>query len=61
MKSVKHPPKPKLGRPATGRDPLISMRLPRDMLDAVNKWAHQHGMPRSVAVRRMIERGLKMK
>jgi predicted DNA-binding protein len=37
---------------------MVSIRLPEDMRDAVDAWAKQHGVPRSIAIRRWIEQGL---
>jgi Arc/MetJ-type ribon-helix-helix transcriptional regulator len=58
-KSIKvHQKKP--GRPATGRDPAITIRLPKEVLGEVETWAsEQDGEPnRSQAIRRLIELGL---
>ena len=51
----------KRGRPATGKDPLIALRLPPKMIEAIDKWAAQQQPPmsRSKAVRTMIETALK--
>jgi hypothetical protein len=56
-------PKKKRGRPATGRDPLTALRLPPPLLKAVETWAtKQTDEPnRSEAIRRLVERGLKIK
>jgi predicted DNA-binding protein len=48
----------KRGRPATGKDPLVAVRLPPKMITALDKWAAREGLTRSAAVRQMIERGL---
>jgi hypothetical protein len=43
------------GRPAKGRDPLVPVRLPRQLLEAVERWAGQFdGMSRSSAIRALI-------
>jgi metal-responsive CopG/Arc/MetJ family transcriptional regulator len=57
-KSIKAIPK-KRGRPATGKDPLIAMRLPAYMILAIDTWARDKGLSRSEAIRQMIERALK--
>ena len=57
-KSIKVHPK-KRGRPATGKDPLVSARLPSAMIDQIEQWAHRHDATRSETIRRLIERGLK--
>ena len=57
-RSVKvHQKKP--GRPATGRDPAVTVRLPQYVLDQVKTWATQDGnMNRSQAIGRLVEIGL---
>jgi metal-responsive CopG/Arc/MetJ family transcriptional regulator len=44
------PPK-KRGRPATGRDPHISIRLPTDILAAVERFAEAEELTRSEVIR----------
>jgi Predicted transcriptional regulators containing the CopG/Arc/MetJ DNA-binding domain and a metal-binding domain len=47
------------GRPATGHDPLVGVRMPHETIAAVDKWAEKEGVPsRSEAVRKLVERGL---
>ena len=48
------------GRPATGRDPAVTIRLPRAVLASVEHWAmsQEDQPPRSQAIRRLVERGL---
>jgi hypothetical protein len=54
------PVKPKRGRPATGKDPFVGIRLPLELLDEIEKWGDQHGTAsRSEAIRRLVELGLK--
>ena len=55
------PKKP--GRPATGRDPVLTVRLPRAIRSAIENWAkQQHDRPsRSEAIRRLLELGLAAK
>jgi hypothetical protein len=57
--SVHQKPKKKMGRPATGRDPAVTVRIPPDMLDEIERWAKANGCSRSAAVVAMIGRGLK--
>jgi hypothetical protein len=59
-KSIAARPKRKgPGRPATGRDPMIGLRFPRELTAAVDKWAKSNGIEsRSEAIRRLVERGL---
>jgi len=44
------------GRPATGRDPVLTVRLPPSLRSAIENWAkQQHDRPsRSEAIRRLI-------
>jgi hypothetical protein len=60
VKSIKVIPKKKRGpgRPATGRDPVMTMRLPMTLRAAVDQWATTNKMSRSEAIRALIERGL---
>jgi hypothetical protein len=49
----------KKGRPATGQDPISSIRLPADLTQAIDKWAEgNRAGSRSEAMRRLIELGL---
>jgi hypothetical protein len=59
-KSIKVIPKKKRGRPATGKDPQVVMRMPVAMRAAILKWAAgQPDKPTlSEATRRLIEKGL---
>ncbi|QAU44196.1 ribbon-helix-helix domain-containing protein [Bradyrhizobium guangzhouense] len=60
-KSIKVHPKKRRGRPATGKDPLVSARLPQELVESVEAWATENGVSRSEAVRQLIEIGLKAK
>jgi hypothetical protein len=51
--------KKKMGRPATGHDPAVTVRIPAEMLATVEKWAKANRCSRSAAVAVMVERGLK--
>ena len=48
------------GRPATGRDPVLTLRFPAELRLAIETWArHQKDKPsRSEAIRRLIELAL---
>lgn len=46
------------GRPATGRDPVVSGRVPKEVLDALDQWAAANGCTRSEAVAHLLARGL---
>ena len=58
-KKVKVIPK-KRGRPATGRDPLVALRLPPSLVSQIEKWVGKQdsGLSRSEAIRRLVEKGL---
>jgi hypothetical protein len=47
------------GRPATGHDPVLTARIPAELLEKLEKWARANNCSRSAAVAVMIERGLK--
>ena len=54
--------KPKGGRPATGRDPLVTVRLPQDLIDRIERWRNGFdGMSHSIALRCLIDLGLRNK
>jgi hypothetical protein len=49
----------KRGRPATGRDPVTAVRLPKPVMTAVDKWAARNGIEsRSEAFRLLLGYGL---
>jgi Ribbon-helix-helix protein, copG family len=60
-KSIKVTPKKKRGRPATGRDPHVTSRMPQLLIDQVERWAAANDTSRSEAIRRLVELGLKTK
>ena len=51
----------KPGRPATGTDPLLTVRAPAELIAAIDAWAKKEQLARSEAVRRLIEIGLTKK
>ena len=54
--------KPKRGRPATGRDPFVGIRLPAPLLEDIQAWSDKHdAASRSEAIRRLVELGLTVK
>jgi hypothetical protein len=58
--TVKHKKKP--GRPATGHDPFVGVRLPEGLLAQIAKWSEgNEAGSRSEAIRRLLELGLKSK
>jgi hypothetical protein len=60
-KSIKVDQKTKRGRPATGRDPMVSSRIPESTVKAIDQWAELNETTRSNAIRRLVELGLKVK
>jgi hypothetical protein len=42
------------GRPATGHDPVVTARLPEDLIKSLDKWAKDENMSRGEAVRWII-------
>jgi hypothetical protein len=47
------------GRPATGHDPAVAVRLPKPVISAVDKWAtHNDIKSRSEAFRLLVGYGL---
>ncbi len=51
----------KRGRPATGVDPLVALRIPKEAIAEIDAWAKANDTNRSEAIRRLVERGLKGK
>jgi hypothetical protein len=60
-RSIKVTPKKKRGRPATGRDPHVTSRMPQPLIDQVEAWAAANDTGRSEAFRRLVELGLEVK
>jgi Arc/MetJ-type ribon-helix-helix transcriptional regulator len=47
------------GRPATGTDPFVGLRVPRQLLTKIDAWASKGGAgTRSEAIRRLVEKAL---
>jgi hypothetical protein len=57
-KNVDENVKRKPGRPATGMDPVLSGRVPKEVIARVDQWATENGFTRSIAVSKLLERGL---
>jgi hypothetical protein len=59
-KSIKvHQKKRGRGRPATGRDPAVTIRIPEKVLTAAKRWATSQGIKtRSETIVRLVEIGL---
>ena len=54
-------PKKARGRPATGKDPHVTTRMPAELIAKMETWAAANGTTRSEAIRRLLELGLKAK
>jgi hypothetical protein len=52
------PKKKRRGRPATGKAPLVSLRLATEIREEVTAWGVSRGLNRSQALRQLIEIGL---
>jgi len=59
-KSIKVDQKNRRGRPATGRDPMVSSRIPEEVVSAIDQWAERYKTTRSDTIRRLVELGLKV-
>ena len=51
-------PKPKRGRPATGQDPTMSLRVPADLRKRIDAAACRDGQSTSEWIRSQVERRL---
>jgi hypothetical protein len=60
-KSIKVMPKKGRGRPATGKNPQVVIRMPAALIAAVDAWGAANEAIRSEAIRRLVELGLKAK
>ena len=60
-KPITVPPKKVRGRPATGKDPHVTARMPNELIVQVEAWAEANETSRSEAIRRLVELGLKAK
>jgi hypothetical protein len=57
-KPIKVIPKKGRGRPATGKDPHVTARMPPELIQKVETWAAANEAGRSEAIRRLVEIGL---
>ena len=48
----------KRGRPATGKDPILGVRVPKALIVEIEDWSDSQGATRSEAVRLLLEMGL---
>jgi hypothetical protein len=61
-KLIKVAPKKRRGRPPSGgRDPHVTIRMPRTLIAEADAWAVANDTVRSDAVRRLVELGLRAK
>jgi hypothetical protein len=61
-KSIKVAPKKRRGRPPSGgRDPHVTIRMPRALIEEADAWAAANNTVRSEAIRRLVELGLEAK
>jgi hypothetical protein len=56
-KSIKAMPK-KRGRPATGKDPQVVVRMPAGLIESVQAIAESELISKSDAFRRLVKRGI---
>jgi hypothetical protein len=54
-KSIKVMPKKTRGRPATGKDPQVVVRMPPGLIAGIDTWGGENGVIRSEAIRRLVE------
>jgi len=54
-RSIKVDHKKKRGRPATGRDPMVSARIPAATVGAIDAWARRNETTRSGAIALLVE------
>jgi hypothetical protein len=55
---IKENQKRRRGRPATGRDPAVTARIPAEAIEVLDNWARSEGITRGEAIRRLIAVGL---
>jgi hypothetical protein len=59
-KSISVKPK-RVGRPPTGKDPIVGARFPKEAISQIDAWANANNTSRSEAIRRLVELGLRGK
>ena len=60
VKSISVKPK-RVGRPPTGKDPLVGARFPKEAIAEIDAWAKSNSTTRSDAIRRLVESALRLK
>lgn len=48
----------KKGRPATGKDPIVTFRCPVELTAKIDALAEAEGATRSITIRRLVEKAL---
>jgi len=56
--SIINVPRKKRGRPATGTNPRVPVRMPQELIDKLEAWCKKNDINRSEAIRQFIENGL---
>jgi len=46
------------GRPATGKDPQVVLRMPAELIAAADAWGESNNVGRSEAIRNLVKLGL---
>jgi hypothetical protein len=57
--SVNKKARKKMGRPATGHDPVVAARIPIEVIRQIQRWAKANKCSRSAAITALVKRGLK--
>jgi Arc/MetJ-type ribon-helix-helix transcriptional regulator len=57
-KSISVTQKRRPGRPATGHDPVMTVRLPKELTERIDRHAKSRDETRSEVMRRILEAGL---
>jgi len=53
-------PRKSAGRPATGCDPAVKVRMPPDVIESIERWASKfQDLDRSAAIRALVQLGLR--
>jgi len=53
-------PRKSAGRPATGCDPAVKVRMPAGLIESIERWARKfQDLDRSSAIRALVELGLR--
>ena len=58
VKSINDNRKRRPGRPATGTDPLVGVRMSPEIIKALDAWAKRNSHSRASAIRHFVEAGL---